>query len=388
MHGGIQRVIPNVINEMTKQHDITIIMPYSKNDSNIFGLDNNISLVNLNDFPKHNKYTIDGAVSLGVWKLNKRYGFLNNEFGSKILGKLMFSAKQQESLVSYINENKFDIVVALTDYYSLLLSVIAPYLNAKTIGWQHNTYDSYFLMKNRNSYGQENLFKKMMRNLDHLIVLTDADKEKYSKEFNVPTSTLYNPVSYAISQDSPKQENPLIFVGRLYQYQKGIDYLIDIIEEIKKYKPTIQIVLVGDGPDHQHIYDDVKNRGLQDNVRFAGMSSNVSSYYEKASVFLHTSRYEGFGVVLIEAMAFGIPVVAFHNNGPDEIITDGTDGFLIDKYDISNFAKKVIELLDDREEFNRVSCNAKKRVEAFLPRKVTEKFVKILYTVLNDDGEV
>ena len=386
MHGGIQRIIPNIINGMTKEHEITIVMPYSNKDNNIFGLNNEIKIKNLNDFPRHNKYTLIGAFSLAVWKINKRIGILNNEIGADILLKTLYATKQKKGLIQYFNDNSFDIIIALTDYYSLLLAMIAPELKAKTIGWQHNTYESYFLMKNRNSYGQEVLFKKMMKNLNHLIVLTDADKVKYSESFGVETSTLYNPVSFDVYNKEPRKENPLIFVGRIYRYQKGIDYLIDIVDEIRKKKENVKIVLVGDGPDKKNLEENVEKRNLQDCIKFVGMSSDVTEYYKKASVFLHTSRYEGFGVVLVEAMAFGIPVVAFHNNGPDEIISNGKNGFLIEKYDITSFAEQVINLLEDDGLYRYISLNAKKRAEDFLPKKVTERFEEILTKVLLEEG--
>ena len=156
--------------------------------------------------------------------------------------------------------------------------MIAPELKAKTIGWQHNTYESYFLMKNRNSYGQEVLFKKMMKNLNHLIALTDVDKVKFSESFGVETSTLYNPVSFDICNKEPRKENPLIFVGRIYQYQKGIDYLIDIVDEIRKKKENVKIVLVGDGPDKKNLEENVEKRNLQDCIKFVGMSSDCLLY--------------------------------------------------------------------------------------------------------------
>lgn len=387
MHGGIQRVIPNVINRMVGDFEITIVMPYSENDKNVFGLSDKIKIKNLNDFPKHDKHTVRGAFSLFVWKMNKKTGLLDNKLGAELLLRTLYSEKQKEALIQYFNDNSFELIIAVTDYYSLLLSMLAPRLNAKTIGWQHNTYESYFMMKNRNSYGQKFLFKMMMKNLDHLIVLTNADRIKFAEAFDVPTTTLYNPVSFSIYDHEPKQESPLIFVGRMYQYQKGIDYLIDIVEEIKKKKPDIKIILVGDGPDRKKMEEKAAKRGLQNSIIFVGMSSNVSDYYKNASIFLHTSRYEGFGIVLIEAMAFGIPVVAFHNNGPDEIITNGVDGFLVDKYDIVSFARQVIMLLEDETIYRQVSHNARKRANDFLPNKVTEKFEKILADVMTDNKE-
>ncbi len=382
LFGGIQRVLPEILNPIAETDDVTVIMPFSDTDKNIFGLSKRIKIVNLKKFPKHNKYTLCGAFSLAVWKANRRLGFLDNQIGACLARSLVFSKKQKRMLINFLNSLNFDVIIGVSDYYSLLLSQISPYLSAKTVGWEHNTFESYFDLKGRNSYGLKTLFKKEMVNLDRLLVLTKADREKYEQAFKTKTITLYNPVSFKVSSVEPQIDNDLIFVGRLHQYQKGLDFLTEIISQIVKIRPQMRIMVIGDGPDRDKFEQELLNRNLFSNVDMVGMSSCVEKYYRKASVFLHTSRYEGFGVVIVEAMAHGVPVVAFHNNGPDEIITDGIDGFLIDQYNIKEFSERVIQLLDDKALYSNLSNNAKKRSADFSSEKISLQFKNILQELI------
>ena len=98
----------------------------------------------------------------------------------------------------------------------------------------------------------------------------------------------------------------------------------------------ITLTIVGDGPDFNMVNQMIEEQGLKSIVRMVGKSSKVEQYYVTADAFLHTSNYEGFGVVIVEAMSYGVPVIAFENAGPNEIIHNGVDGFIIPKYDYDN----------------------------------------------------
>ena len=156
------------------------------------------------------------------------------------------------------------------------------------------------------------------------------------------------------------------------------------MSNIVNIKPKQKLVVVGDGNDREWFEKEIKKRRLEKNIELVGMQSDVSQYYRKSSVFIHTSRYEGFGVVIVEAMAHGLPVVAFHNNGPDEILTGGQEGYLVEKYDTVDFAKKVCQILDDEECYESMSQAARKRAEDFSEEKVCQRFTNILEKVANN----
>lgn len=96
-----------------------------------------------------------------------------------------------------------------------------------------------------------------------------------------------------------------------------------------------------------------------------GQTDNVASYYTEASIALLTSRKEGFGLVVTEAMECGLPVVSFKTEGPSEIIIDGENGFLIEKYDTEAFAKKIILLCNNKKMRYTMGQSAKQRASDF-----------------------
>lgn len=101
-------------------------------------------------------------------------------------------------------------------------------------------------------------------------------------------------------------------------------------------------------------------------------------FYGRASVMVQTSRWEGFGMTILEAMSCGIPVVAFHNYGPDEIIRDSVDGYLVDHFDTEAFAKKVVEILKQPEQRKQMGKCAIERSQDFSLEKVLPLFKQYL----------
>ena len=109
-----------------------------------------------------------------------------------------------------------------------------------------------------------------------------------------------------------------------------------------------------------------------------GEQKNVIDYYVNSSVFLSTSRWEGFGVVVTEAMECGLPVVSFKTDGPSEIITDQEDGYLIENYDLKQYADAIETLMTDVELRKKMSQNAQKRARDFYTERIAEEWEKLI----------
>jgi len=382
MHGGIQRLMPVLLNELCKNEEVTVVMPYDeRKDKNIYGISNKVNIVNFNLFPHYNKKNVRDIFSYLIYRVNKKTAIFDTYLGRKILKNNIFPKKQLIAIQQYINLKEFDIVVGVADYFSLLLSYISQDIKSLTLGWQHNTFDMYFNVRGKNSYGLLNIFKEKCKILDGIIVLTDKDKISFEKIIDVPIYRLYNPVSFSPIQNYGDRTKPLIFVGRLYKQQKGLDYLLKIIKLLVEKKEKIKIYIVGDGKDKLSFQESIKKERLETNIILAGGTNDVEKYYKNASVFLHTSRHEGFGIVIVEAMSYGIPVVAFHNNGPDEIIENNKQGYLVEKWDIEDFVNKVIKLLDDEETYNRFSVNSKARSKDFSSEIFVREFNEIINNI-------
>lgn len=118
------------------------------------------------------------------------------------------------------------------------------------------------------------------------------------------------------------------------------------------------------------------NRSLKALVKNTKIAWDV--LHGRASVMVQTSRWEGFGMTILEAMSCGIPVVAFHNYGPDEIIRDSVDGYLVDHFDTEAFAKKVVEILKQPEQRKQMGKCAIERSQDFSLEKVLPLFKQYL----------
>ena len=278
----------------------------------------------------------------------------------------------------YFNEENFDVVIGAGIEYSLLLGEIKKDISAKTIGWQHSTYGSYFEKRGATGYGLMKYVKKCYSALDGIWVLTNSDKTEFDNNLGIESKVLYNPLPKNDSVSTTYEEGYVLFAGRLEREHKGLDYLIDVIKKISEEVPKLRVTIIGDGPSHNWLKAEIERTGLGEKVNLLGTTDNVYQFYGRASVMVQTSRWEGFGMTILEAMSCGIPVVAFHNYGPDEIIRDSVDGYLVDHFDTEAFAKKVVEILKQPEQRKQMGKCAIERSQDFSLEKVLPLFKQYL----------
>lgn len=214
--------------------------------------------------------------------------------------------------------------------------------------------------------------------MDDTIVLTDYDKKVYSDHFNILPKRIYNPVSYETEKLSSLTSNTILFVGRLHYDVKGLDYLLQITAELKKMLDKFEVVVVGDGNGKDKLIAQAKKCDVNKMIKMVGGTTDVKKYYEKASVCIVPSRVEGFGLVIIEAFESGVPVVAFENAGPSELIEDGKTGFLIPRFDVNKFADRLYKILDDAKLRRAMGAQAKRKAGEFSQKNIAEQWIRFL----------
>ena len=173
-----------------------------------------------------------------------------------------------------------------------------------------------------------------------------------------------------------------MFVGRLAR-QKQVPELIEIWSLVEKNHPQWELVIVGDGNEKSLVEQKIKEYRLQ-RVKLIGKTANVSEYYKDSQIFVFTSAFEGFGLVLIEGLCFGLAEVSFNCPcGPDEIIEDGKNGFIIKDFNKIRFAEKLSELMGNdkmREEF---SVRSKELSRKYLPENILPQWEKLFENECN-----
>lgn len=376
-NGGLERVVCNLANQFSLNgYEVTLTVLNKKNKGIYFEINNKIKLEYLNEL----QYKNNGIIRRMIGKILIRHkeSFLKNP---ELRKEIFFPKKRRKGLEKYLKEKKFDIVIAVAVEMTELISCInTENINTLIIGWQHNSFNAYFEEKNKYSYGMEKFIKKYYLNLDKLVLLTKKDKEKYEKIGIKKCTYIYNPLSFTSERKAKVINHNIIFVGRLVWEQKGLDYLIRIMDIIiNKYnQKKWNFIIVGDGKDKDKMKEKINKLKLDNNVKFIGNTNNVKEYYLESSICINTSRWEGFGLVITEAMECGVPVVAFENDGPNEIIVNGLNGYIIPKFNIDEFANKLYILMNNIELRKKMSKKSIIYMEKFKLKKIFYTWDKLI----------
>lgn len=372
--GGIQRVMVSVANELAKKYEVTLLSIQNPKENSYYGVDPSIRICNMNrDYGKKGQL---------LRRVVKKIVRSQSPILPASVAAWTYDPKDMVGdLQRILKEGQFDCVIASAVPCTLLLGLAAPGLRGiRLVGWHHNSFRIYFQTKGCGFYAQQRLAEKALGELDQLVSLTRRDAEEYQRNMGLPCTYIYNPLSFFSEKKSEVNQKNLLFVSRLEVQQKGLDFLVDIAEELfhrRGYRDW-KLQIVGNGSGYESLKKWIQERNLEDQVELLGEQKEVQPFYQNASVFLSTSRWEGFGVVITEAMECGLPVVAFETDGPMEILQNGENGYLISNYDLDKYADAVENLMKDEALRWTMSRNAIKRARNFYPDKIVKEWEKVI----------
>lgn len=231
---------------------------------------------------------------------------------------------------------------------------------ANFICWSHMNYF------NGRSFGFAGIGKRLVvKKFNHLIVLTKEDQgyyKQYMKSDNV--IQIYNPRDKSLyKRNYAVDSRKIISCGRLEKV-KGFDKLLEVARIVFAKTEGWRWDIYGDGPEKEYLESQIQEYHLQDKVYLMGYRDNIYSTYGDYAFNVFTSRAEGCPMAMIEALSAGLPIVSFDFFcGPKDLITDGINGFIVKKDDLSAMAEKIIMLMQNREmraAFSQQSgCNLK-----------------------------
>ena len=350
MAGGVERVLTLKANYFAEHfgYDVTIILTEGKGKSPFYLLSERIKVVNLD---------------IGFEQL------WNCSFLKKIFVYLKKQRQYKKALTAELMKLCPDITVSLLRREINFLIGIKD--GSKKIGELHVNRLNYRNFEANDTNFIKQLFAKLwmfslvkqLKRLDRFVVLTEEDMLAWPELQNV--SVIPDPLSFVPTAQSSLSVKRVIAVGR-YVYQKGFDLLLQAWAKIERQCPDWMLVVYGDG-DRAPYEQMMRNLGIDTSrCLLNGPTTDIQREYVNSSLFVFTSRFEGFGMVLVEAMACGLPVVSFACPcGPKDIVRDGEDGFLVENGNIDELVQQLMKLMVDHRLRTAFARHAQQNAQRF-----------------------
>ena len=363
MAGGVERVLTLKANYFAENfgYDITIILTEGKDKPLFYPLSEKIKVLNLN---------------IGFEEL------WSCSFFRKLYVYLKKQSKYKKALTAELMRIHPDITISLLRRDINFINDIHD--GSRKIGELHVNRANYRNFEANEANYFKNLFAKFwmlslvskLKRLDTFVVLTEEDKQAWPELKNV--TVIPDPLSFTPTQQSPLTEKRVIAVGR-YVYQKGFDLLLQAWVKIEKQYLDWQLAIYGDG-NRTPYEQQMKDLGI-DGIRchLNGPTADIQQEYINSSIFAFSSRFEGFGMVLVEAMACGLPVISFDCPcGPKDIVKDNEDGLLIEKDNVDAMANGLSRLME-KDTLRKSMANAgKENVKRFNIEHIAQQWKAVL----------
>ena len=366
MAGGVERVLSLKANYFAEHfnYDITIILTEGKDKPLFYPLSDKIKIVHL-DVNFEDLWACSFVKKIFVYLKKQR----------------IFKKKLSEELMRI----RPDITISLLRREINFINDIKD--GSKKIGELHVNRANYRNFESGDANAIKNLFAKFwMRNLvshlkrlDRFVVLTEEDKSSWTELSNV--EVIPDPLAFEIGAASPLTKKRVIAVGR-YVYQKGFDLLLLSWSKVEKQHQDWELAIYGMGErtPYEQIIDDL----MIDRSRchLYGSTRDIKKEYLDSSLFVFSSRFEGFGMVLIEAMACGLPVISFDCPcGPKDIVRQGEDGFLVPSGDTDALADAMHKLMSDDTLRKEMASKAIANVSRFQLEEIAQRWMSLFVSV-------
>ena len=316
-------------------------------------------------------------------------------------GKSFFALSEEVKLLWLYEDNPMKAIVRLLRKYRAALTQEQPDVlvdvdnilclytlpakgavpGVKWISWEHFNYYYPFPV----NHNLRRLVRRLVcRYADQIVVLSKEDMGYYleNRKIRGAITQIYNPTPYEggcvhITESEETEKKIVLAAGRLTAI-KGFDMLIESWKLLENRFPDWKLVIAGEGEDRAALEQQIADAGLT-HVELPGRISDMATMYQQAELFVLPSRGEGFVMVLLEAMAFSLPAVAFAcKAGVKEVISDGENGYLAELGDIECFADRMARLMEDDALRYRMGDAAKKSMEQFKTENILDEWEKLL----------
>lgn len=337
--GGMERVLANKANYLAEHgYEVMIVTTDQRGEAPFFRLDERIK-----------------CYDIGI-------NYEENNGGSFFNKLIHYPGKQlrhRKRLTALLKREKPDITI------SMFCNDVSFMPDIKDGG--KKVLEIHFSKFKRIQYGRKGLWKladkwfsrqdeKWVRRFDKFVVLTEEDRTYWGNIDNI--TVIPNARTFTPDHMADMESRKVIAVGR-YTFQKGFDRLVEAWRLVVSEFPDWKLEIIGDGEDRNLLKSMIERYGLEDSLSLVPTNSEIEKHYLDSSVYVMTSRYEGLPMVLLEAQAFGLPIVSFRCKcGPADVVEDGRTGFLVAEGDVEAFAMQLKKVMADVDLRRKMSENA------------------------------
>ncbi|MBO4815554.1 MAG: glycosyltransferase family 4 protein [Clostridia bacterium] len=360
--GGTERVISNLANLLVENNEVKIISTYKLKNTPAFKLDSKINIEYLLKDLTPNKKELKHSL--------KTFNLIS--FFVESLKSLKILYLRKSLMIKAIKNLDCDIIISTRVMHN---NWVSKYANKSTlkIAQEHNHHN--------NNKKQINKVVKSVRNFDYFMPaskeLSDFYKDKVQR-----TKVIYIPnfIEELPKMKSNLKNKQLISVGRLDKI-KGFSDLIDLFNIFQKDHNDWRLHIVGDGSEKENLQNKINSLNLGEKIILCGnkTSKELEKEYLNSTVYLMTSLSESFGLVLVEAASFGLPLIAFDSaQGAKEIIENEKNGYLIPNRDKCLFLEKLNEIIDNSEKIQDLSKNSIITAEKFSKNNISKMWKEFI----------
>lgn len=369
--GGTVKAVSELANTLSdKGHHVEIISVFRAQDEPYFKINNNIKIKTLIDYrlkPQNIKAIIMNRINkytslLKPIKINHHEPGLNQ-----------FSKYVENKMIKAIKNVDTDVLVGTRASFNILISKYHPN-NVMTIGMEHMNLQAY-----PEHYQQDIL--DACRNLDLITTLTKQDQLNYAQHINTPVYTIPN-IIRPIKNDTHK-ENIIMSAGRL-EFEKGFDILIESIRRIQDdlKRLNFKVEIYGDGQERESLQQLIDQHHLNDLITLYAATQQLNTKLAKSKITVVPSRNEGFGMVVLEAMAQDNIVISFKDTlGPASIITHQVNGYLAHYGDAGSLAKYIDIAMNHIDDADQMVHEGHVTLKHYTPTTVYETFMSAINSI-------
>jgi len=293
----------------------------------------------------------------------------------------------------HVDIHKPDIVMGLDSHSNLLISFLKYVTNMNYKVVLGTRIDLLKTLEEKTSSTSLVILKKLIQyfynKADELVCVSSGVADSLKNDFGLRKQpwVIYNGIDISNkSKNKQKRMSPkprILSIGRLVN-QKDFETLIYAFAQVEKKVSDVKLIIVGDGPKKAKLRKLCKTMGLEKKVTFTGWKNNLTTVMRSSDIFILSSKREGFGWVILEAMAHGLPVIVTNSpHGPSEIVENGIYGRMVEVGDSKNMAKDILELIHDKSEYSHFSKKSFERICFFNEKTMFNAYVRLFKNTLS-----